>query len=258
MKLVKKTLHYICNNTEEVGITIEKVICKVVNIKFNTKRNDTNECYNCYELEQDINNSLKEFLNLIKISEHTGHLNASYDFKNITGDTISVKSNISNDKICPQKVGQPSISTFNKLFNTSLKNTNDFRSFFTSNIGKLINVYLENLFCCRYTIRFDCKNGEVSVFEKKGVVYLEDDCINSLSMSKSLDNWDGHNKVLINLGKEITLQLIEVQVHKNRNSLKIRFYTKTLITLIEKNIIKNLSVKQIHLENTYRFTLLKI
>ena len=121
MKLVNRVLHYICKTSEEPGIWTEKILCDNLDLSFNSKRHYINEENYPKKLRRDIRESLMFFLPQLKISQHVGNLNEYYDFKNMNGESVSIKTNITGNKICSQYIGQTSLERFNQKTNYNFK-----------------------------------------------------------------------------------------------------------------------------------------
>ena len=96
MRLVSKILNYRARTTEETGIWVEKMICDILKIKFNTKRKyivDKNNRNYPNKMKKDIEYALKNVLKKLKIVEHVGNRNEYNDFVTKSGDTVSLKTN---------------------------------------------------------------------------------------------------------------------------------------------------------------------
>lgn len=112
---------------------------------FNTKRN-------YIKIPIDIFNDIKN-LNIIQklcITKHCGNENKYYDFLDKDNKTISLKTNISNNKICPQYIGQVSVKQFNIKCDKFglIKTKKDYKKLVLENSIDVINMYLKNLFLC--------------------------------------------------------------------------------------------------------------
>ena len=139
------------HNNETFGITAEVSLCKIYNISYPNhldKRMDENICEKLYPICNKIKNELQ-----LEITEHLGSDNGSIDFKLKNNETLSLKTLISSDnKICPQKIGQPTRNSWDKYMknkmNLELENINDNKRkyFIKQNIDKLLQEYFKIYF----------------------------------------------------------------------------------------------------------------
>jgi adenine-specific DNA-methyltransferase len=227
-------------SNESIGIATEKILCEIFNIKFNTLRKKQviiNET-----IKLDIKNA---FNNIgITLTEHTGNLNKHYDFLTNDNKTISIKTNISGNKVCPQDIGQVTLKKFREKTNfTEVNDASQFKKLVFNNTYFLINLYLENLFSCDKTIYFQYSTGTVIIFEKTNNVSLDHGLF---TFSQTEETWNESNTVYIN-----DISLAEFQVHSNRDCLKCRFNINTVMRLIDSNIINGIVMEKIKLSNEY-------
>lgn len=250
MKIVQNVINYTCKNTEQLGIMVEKTICDIVNTKFNTKRKymDIPEM-----ITEDIDESIGPVLKRMKM-KHVGHLNTEYDFKKERNKTVSIKTIMSGNKICPQTIGQCSLKSFNNKMNLGISNKIEFKRFFLENKGDMIKRYLENVFCCDTIIVFKFQTGMIYIIEKTGDnVEFSNKC--EFGMSREFLDWNESNTVYFISKKPILnkFSLGEIQIHNNRDCIKFRFNVNTLVDMINNGDIKNLKVNVYNLKNKYNF-----
>ena len=62
MKLTSRILQYTVKSNEDVGMWTEKIICDIVKIPFNSKRQYINTNDTPFKLQKDLTNSLSKFL----------------------------------------------------------------------------------------------------------------------------------------------------------------------------------------------------
>ncbi len=217
-------------NTEHIGILIEKLICECKNIQFNTPRQYEKKYYENL-LKEDVDVIFKNYKNLI----HVGNKNTQTDFTQCE-KTISIKTTISSNKICPQNIGQISKERFIKTF-------------FTKNILEVLNIYLENLFCCDETILFSFVDNVVYKFIKIGDISIN---ATGIELKKPYIDWNESNNIIYK-----DKILAEIQLHTNRNCVKFRFNVNSIIYFIEKKFINNLVIEKIQLKNKYNFRIKK-
>jgi hypothetical protein len=150
-------------NNETIGQTAEAAFCSLCNIKCNISQERIDENY-----KQKIENIIKTHNILEKlptpIKESCGFKNNSVDFKLENGETLSLKTlKYNNGKICPQKVGQPTLKSWDRQWDTSWEGKLEHNSkrfeFIKNNIYVYLNRMLEGIFCCDYLIIIkNCSN----------------------------------------------------------------------------------------------------
>lgn len=255
MRLVKRVLHYQCNNTEVVGITTERILCNIVGTPFCTKRQVQCEESSYVELQNDISESIGKTLIQMGSWNHIGNLNNECDFKLTDGRTVSIKTNSQGDKICPQNIGQPSMATFNNFFNLQLNSTDELKTYFLSNVNSLLQVYLHNAFVCNDTILFMYSEGIVYKVTRNGLPEFRlDDWV--IETTRTKETWNESNTIKVKNSTDV-LSLAEIQVHNHRNSIKFRFHLNAMLRLIDEEVIKGLQVSKYKLSNSYVFKVVK-
>jgi hypothetical protein len=259
MKLIGRTLNYICKTNEEVGMFTEKIVCDILKIKFNSKRDYINEkSHYPFKLKSDIEKSLKPFFTTLDINEHVGHKNDYYDFKTNTNQTVSIKTNMSGNKICPQSIGQVSLNRFNEKTGMTLKASSDYKSLILSDTKRMINLYLQHLFCCDHLVSFKFDKGRVYYFKKENseTVSLNETHNIIFNFSKDLTTWNESMSMGIMINNTFK-PLCEFQIHNSRNCIKCRFNLDTVILMIQNNMLKNVSLELFDLKYKYIIKVLK-
>jgi hypothetical protein len=254
MKLLGTTLHYITRTNEDVGVWTEKIICDILKIPFNSKREYLTDKNYPFKLKRDIN-SLVEFITPLNISEHVGNKNYYYDFKTTNGNTVSLKTNINGSKICPQNIGQVSLQKFNEQTKYNLKSTTDYKALVLNDTAKIVDLYLSNLFCCNHLLSFKFDKGELFHFQKLNEkIILDESCI--FKASKELSTWNNSLTLSIII-QGIYKPLCEFQVHNSRNCIQCRFNLDTIVLLVNNGMIKNINVNTFKLKHKYNIKVLK-
>lgn len=251
MKFIERILRYNCNNTEEVGITTEKIICKIVNTVFKTKRGNTDE--NVYkEIENDIRMTIGDRLVRKGRWEHIGNENKDSDFR-VSGRTISIKTNISGDKICPQRIGQQTLNTFNKYFKECIRTNDEFKVYFMNNIERLLEEYIRNVFICDETICILYNEGIIYEITRETEIRIREGITRT---TRSIEEWNESNTIRREISNEL-VTIGEIQIHKNRNGLKFRFSLKGILRMIKEGEIEGIRVIEHRMENKYIFKVRK-
>jgi len=225
-------------NTEYIGIITEKVICNLKKIKFNTKRTyiDNNKLDDSYIKIRKI---LEDKIDEIKIIEHTGNENKNImDFKLINEETLSLKTIISNDKICPQKIGQLSKKSFNLYYKTDLNENDDksYKEYIYRNIEKILLECIKNMLICDKTLIINYNKGYLLIIEKykDKIINIFDNNNYKITFTKELEEWNESITIKIN-----KISVLECQFHINRNIIKFRICLEGLLKL---NILNVLNV----------------
>lgn len=227
-------------NNETIGQSAEYSICINSNIACHIDNNRVNNI-----ISNRINKLLKDndiLSNIPLIIESCGYKNGSVDFKLMNNETLSLKTlKYKDGKVCPQKVGQPTLKSWDKIWNTNWngelnKNKNRW-DFIKSNIHNYLNIMLEGIFCCDYLIIIkNCsyfpsinlykKNklkNKLNYFTNQEVLYsreLYEERWNEKKQKYS--EMSSTIKLIIN-GNEIKVG--EFQFHKSsRQELKFRFW----------------------------------
>lgn len=244
-----------CENTEQLGILVERALCEMVNVSFNTKRKYNNTLDK--DVYDDIYNTIGGVLRGMNM-RHVGNLNRYYDFELLDSSiekisTMSVKTLMSGNKICPQNIGQCALSKLSDRLLVDFKKVDVFKGYFLDNKKKMLDEYLVNLFCCEKMMVFRFDKGKIYIINGggKGDMRLSGEF--SLSTSRDLNSWNESNTVYLEerlISKRYSLG--ELQIHNNRNCVKFRFNMDTLLYLIDCGYI-NLKYDVYDLCGKYKF-----
>lgn len=259
-KIIKNVINYTCKNTEQLGIMVEKELCNITKTKFNTKRKyiDMPE-----EISDDINATVGNELKKMKM-KHVGNLNKEYDFIKNKNKTVSIKTIMSGNKICPQTIGQCSLKSLNKKMSLNIIDKTGFKNFFLENKSKMIEEYLKGVFCCDTMIIFKFQTGVIYVIEKTNDKLIEfgkdiNNLDEMLMTSQDINSWKESNTVYyVSKNENKKESLGEIQIHNNRDCIKFRFNVNILVDMINRGDIKNLKVKVYNLKNRYNFKIDKM
>jgi adenine-specific DNA-methyltransferase len=256
-------VNFICKNTEQLGILVERAMCDIVNIPFNTKRK-----YDALssEITNDINETVGPILKRMKL-DHVGNLNKTYDFIDnkdlLNPKTVSVKTIMSGNKICPQNIGQCSLNRLNTKLHLDIKTKDEIKGYFLDNKRDMLEKYLVNCFCCDTTIVYKFDKGCVYVINKQqsDTNIRFDNTLRFSTSKKKLSEWNESNTIYVeNIKNDKNLEkmsLGEFQIHNNRDCIKFRFNIETLVSMINNNYVSNLCVNVYNLKTRYNFTVEK-
>ena len=234
-------------NNETIGQSAEYSLCKYANIvcNINSKRVNKNIVDIIYKKLQDEDDNILEQLPST-IYESCGYKNGSIDFKLENNETLSLKTlKYKDGKVCPQKVGQPTLKSWDKIWNKEwggeLNKNNDRWEFIKNNIHKYLNRMLEGIFCCDYLIIVkNCiYKPEILFYNKellkKNINYFTNQEI-IYSRNKYEERWNEKKQkysemsstIKINISGKI-IKIGEFQFHKSsRKELKFRFWDEFL------------------------------
>jgi hypothetical protein len=248
-------------NNETIGETAEVALSKVSNIECNINSKRINNKM-LFKLTKSINEDKILYKLPSPIISSCGYENGSVDFKLENKQTLSLKTlKYKDGKICPQKVGQPTLKSWdnqweepmNKWMKETKSNTekNNFNGnldknpqrweFIKSNIHSYINKMLKGVFCCDYLILIkNCMDRpkillykkeeldkKINYFKNQEIIYTRD---------KYEERWNEKKKkysemsstIKIKISNEI-IKIGEFQFHKSsRKVLKFRFFDEFL------------------------------
>lgn len=224
-------------NNETLGITCEYLICESNNLENDLYDRTSNNVFNLKNIVSKINKELKEKYD-DEIVTFDGYTNGPVDFYTKNNRSLSLKSNFTSDRVCPQKIGQPSIRSFikyireNEYFDIELdEDENTIKRFILENIKEMLKIYFINLFCCDYLVyifkeKKDKFNYIILTKEKcqERYPFPNDELF---SFTKTLDTWNESNTL-----KYDGLTIGEFQYHKRRSNIKFRFAMKNILKII--------------------------
>ena len=231
-------------NNETIGQSAEYSLCKVAKIKCNIDPKRINiisvdKFYRLFKKE----NILER---LPEIKDSCGFKNGSVDYNLENNQTLSLKTLYYKDgKICPQKVGQPTLNAWDAIWETGWSgefNKNPERwDFIRDNIHKYLNKMLEGLFCCDYLIIIkDCiENPRILFYNKESlkeslhyfqtqpIIYTRENYEERWNEKKQ-KNSEFSSTIKLNIEGNI-IKIGEFQFHKSsRKVLKFRFFCEFL------------------------------
>ena len=166
----------------------------------------------------------------IQFQKYIGSKQNLADFLLTDGSTLSVKSNKSQSKICPSKIGQLTQKRFCEEFH--LPNNVDhlqIKSYIFKNVFQLTFKYYQNLFSCDYILWvykqkdefcylfIDRKNAFLYPFNKK----------DEFLFTRGIQNWKESTTIQY---KKVSIG--EFQIHTKRNCIKFRFHFKNVLKFL--------------------------
>jgi hypothetical protein len=209
---------------ETLGITTEYLICKIKKLKFNLNLDRVNLIVATYDLFLTLLYALAE---LPEITKYIGYKNESVDYVTKNG-TLSLKTNKSGDKVCPQGA-QGTLKKFAANFLPYSKHYNKriVKNYVLNHPKILVETFLKWTFCCNHLlwIFYDRKEGHFDYRIYKDYKRIK------------LDSKHFRFTQTINWNESTTLKYKEVSIgefqdHKNRDCFKFRFHMKKLCYLV--------------------------
>ena len=235
-KDVETELKIIKKNNETFGMTVEKAICEIYELKNNIDN---------IRIDKKIINEIKpllvKYLNNLKSKPNEYGGGPEYDFMMDNGKNMQVKTNFnSSDKVCPPKIGQCTKKTFisniAKKINEDieLNNDNDIKNFIFNNTKKILKLYIDAYYTSDYILYIKKpKNKDyfITLYDKINFdEKLLEKC--EISFTKNPTDWNESSTLRI-IYKYKKYSIGEFQIHNNRDGVKFRFNRHNFHNLIE-------------------------
>ena len=210
---------------ETFGIKVERSLCEIFCVKY-PKHIYTRGG----PRDKKITKQLKKIFRRKKlyITNHIGTENKESDFIMFHKRSLSVKTNINGSKVCPQNIGQITKKKFDKVFKTEAVDDQDRKEFIFRNISKMLEMYLENTFCCDYMLWFYKEKNKFlhKILRKRDISRFIFDP-NLITWTRTPEKWNESSTV-----KYKGISIGEFQIHNNRNCIKFRFNMKNLLMIV--------------------------
>ena len=234
-------------NTETIGMTTEYMICQYAGILFVGNISRVNMIF-VDKFYTTLKENLDNILIGIEILEHIGSKNGSVDFKLNNGTTLSVKSNYSGDKkVCPQKIGQPTLKKFSEHFSkfsqqNMITNKEQVRQIIETYYHLMLKEYFNYLFCCdKFLWIYYDKTKLTSVLLSNNEMQYKYLNHENLKLHKGSNKTDWNSAQIIYDNNKIG----EFQIHNNRDCIKFRFYMLNLNKILLNDFTSQLTCKNI-------------
>jgi len=236
-------------NNETIGQCAEAALCNIYNITCYIDKKRIHPIIYSRLIKAFQTQNIKDKLPF-KIQSSCGYKNGSVDFILDNGETLSLKTlKFKDGKICPQKIGQSTLKSWDKFWDKNLEGKLEHNSkrweFIKSNIHNYLNTMLKYTFCCdNLIIVSDCSNTHHFKLYNKNEVndkkkYFAQQTIH-YSREEYEERWDVKRnkfnemsstlKIIIN---DKMIKIGEFQFHKSsRKELKFRFFGSFLQQLL--------------------------
>ena len=219
-------------NNETFGQTIEQAISDISGIPSGIDASRVDVAM-AKQLEPHLSSALAG----LKMTSAIGSKNTAVDFNGLlegANVSISVKSNTSGDKVCPQTIGQTTKQSFCSHFGIVSQSDDDIKQWILDNPNDLLREYANNLNICDIIVH-------VQATKSKGVVYLKSiswykrehfeninwmlgECVFT---KKTVGAWNESSSIRFR-----NIPIGEFQIHNNRNNIKFRFNFRNLLKLL--------------------------
>lgn len=210
--------------TETFGLSVEKYICDTYNLSY-----EHHFKYRTISLQPELQEHISRVLRQIHVQRFLGSANGSVDFLLTHGKTLSVKTNTTGYKLCPQTIGQTTKSRFDLYFNLRDVDDKERKRFIIQHISTILKEYYRHLFCCDYLLwiyQDTTSKHHAQLFRASDFMYFPFyKC--DFTFSRTLDTWNESSTLKVN-----GISIGEFQVHANRNCIKFRFHMKNLLKVI--------------------------
>jgi hypothetical protein len=186
--------------------------------------------------ERDIKKiqKIKEYYPYLQYIGNKSHL---YDFMDENSSYISVKTNFCGSKVCPQKIGQSTLSKFREYFELDESyNTLQIQSYIIEHIDHLLEKYIEHTFHCdiiyyQYKkksstlciIPYDPEKIKKMIFEKEKLSFSHLEKSRAWNESTTLYYHESGKKYSIG----------EFQIHRHRDVIKFRWVFNSIFQLFD-------------------------
>lgn len=212
--------------TEDLGKIFEKGICGVYNTPYVGK-------YKYSEEEAaKFTQRLQKLPELFPQCTHTAEKGAQYDFTAINDSNthLSAKTNKQGDKVCPQKIGQPSKKKFCEYFNLdhTTMTANDIKQYIMVNLKSMLPHYFKYTFDCPI-IYYNQKSDKI-LFVKNIAPIDWDQVAISFSHILKEKEWNESTSISVKVDDKY-VNIGEFQVHTKRDGIKFRWNFETLLKL---------------------------
>ena len=176
----------------------------------------------------------------LTFTEAIGAQNTPVDFNGIANGipvSISVKSNINGDKVCPQNIGQTTKQRFCQHVNLPEDSSDvDIKEWILANPNHLLRDYATHLNHCDYLVHVQAsKPKNKNSIRVKSISWYKRELFQNINWQdgectftkKTPDTWKESSSIRFR-----NIPIGEFQVHNNRNNIKFRFNFRNLLKLL--------------------------
>lgn len=198
-------------NNEKFGMSCELALCELFNLDHKISESRTSR--SSVELVKCILKDLP-----FTVSRHIGGSN-KIDFM-VNNDTLSLslKSNKKGYMVCPQVMGQKSKKGFCEYFEQEVMDVDSLKKWIYDNPKIIVSEAFKNLFCCDILLWISLKGDHCIYQKEKMSEVLSGLNLEELVWKRCLSDWKESNVLKYN-----DQRVAEVQIHNNRDCVKVRF-----------------------------------
>lgn len=219
---------------ESLGISLEQSLCLFNQINYPQSFNYRSSKFYDADLEMILYKFFEDH-SKIQFQKYIGSRQNIADFQLIDGSTLSVKSNKSQSKVCPSKIGQLTKKRFCQEFHLP-ENTDHFqiKFYILKNVFKLTFKYYQNLFTCDYVLWiYKQKNPGALTFDyllihRKNAFPYPFTRKEEFTFTRDIQNWKESTTV-----KYKKVSIGEYQIHGNRDCIKFRFHFQNVLKFLK-------------------------
>lgn len=144
------------------------------------------------------------------------------------GQTLSLRTTKTSDKVAPRTVGQAGFPVLNDffgdLFGREIKNQSDVRKLIYEHIHEMLPIFIDHMFISDFTVFLSRKNiDEINVIKASEVANYSFSR-EEFTFTKDLEDWTESTTL-----KYHGVSIAEIQTHKER-SFKFRFIVSAIPT----------------------------
>ncbi|MGM9704185.1 MAG: hypothetical protein ACI3YZ_11675, partial [Prevotella sp.] len=220
------------NNNAAYGLSLQKLICDYYNLQVNDHASEQfrasyNNVYDnelkplCTKIFREIGTKPIELLTYTKKLVNGKQTTSPHNFLLANGNTLSVRTTKSSDKVAPRTVGQAGFAILNdyfaEIYGEEIKNQFDIRKMVINHIHKILPIFIDNLFQSDYTVlisRNDLSKVQIIKLSEVGIYSFSKD---DFSFTRNLHNWTESTTL-----KYHGISIAEIQTHAER-TFKFRF-----------------------------------
>ena len=219
-------------NNETFGQTIEQAISDISGISSGIDANRVDS-----EMAKQLEPHLSSAFAGLKITSAVGSKNTAVDFNGLLEGknvSISVKSNTSGNKVCPQTIGQTTKQGFCSHFGITSQSDDDIKQWILDHPNNLLREYANNLNICDIIVHVQATKSKNAIYLKsiswykrehfENIDWMLGECVFT---KKTVSAWNESSSIRFR-----NIPIGEFQIHNNRNNIKFRFNFRNLLKLL--------------------------
>lgn len=226
-------------NNSDYGLSLQKAICNCYEIEVNEWAAAQFKANYNDEYEEEFNTIIPIIFKTINwkpvhLLTYTRELirgkqtTSPHNFLLDNGQTLSLRTTKTSDKVAPRTVGQAGFPVLNDffgdLFGREIKNQSDVRKLIYEHIHEMLPIFIDHMFISDFTVFLSRKNiDEINVIKASEVANYSFSR-EEFTFTKDLEDWTESTTL-----KYHGVSIAEIQTHKER-SFKFRFIVSAIPT----------------------------